>query len=158
MIINSVLFGFIFSLFCVNHVHEIRRELSTRVFSACKFEGNSASRNWVSSAYITTFPYGMCCGRSFVKTRNNRGPKIDPWTTPWVTSSARDPPLTVCVRPRSQAANQSRRTPYHSSLSRRRPCSMLSNAFDVSVRYAANTPVFALILPKFIAKNLKKCY
>ena len=57
---------------------------------------------------------------------------MDPWTTPWVSLSAHDPPHTVWVRPRSQAENHSRWTPYHSILSKRRPCSTLSKALDVS--------------------------
>ena len=97
------------------------------------FDGAAVSKNCASSAYIITLPCGTCCVRSFVKTRNNTGPSIDPCIRPCVTSRACDvPPFITCVRPRSQSANQSDRIPYHPSLSRRRPCSTLSNAFDVS--------------------------
>ena len=122
-----------FSLFCVNQQRATDRVCSTRRLSSDRFLGESESINWASSAYITSFPCGTCCDKSLENTRNNTGPIMLPCTTPCVTgSSAPDPPLTDCVRSASHARNHRSLIPYHPSFSKRRPCSTLSNALEVS--------------------------
>ena len=72
----------------MNHFSATDSVCSKRHFKAWKLDGQSASRNCVSSAYIMIFPYEMCCGRSLVNSKNRTGPRMDPWTTPCVTFSA----------------------------------------------------------------------
>ena len=80
-IVNSVFDRFIFSLFCENQSNATDRLCSTRFLRSGMFCGASQSRNWASSAYITVLPCGMCCGKSFVYSRNSTGPSIEPCTT-----------------------------------------------------------------------------
>ena len=149
--IMSVFVGLIFSLFCVNHCSATDSVFPIRDLSWGKLSGESVSRNWASSAYMTSLPCGTCCGRSFANRRNNTGPRIDPCTTPCVTGSVTPvPPLTVWQRPESHARNHRSSTPYHPSFSRRRPCSTLSNALEVSAVTSDVTRPLSMLFTAYV--------
>ena len=66
----------------MNQVKTVERVFLTLLLSVSTSDGESASKNWQSSAYETSLQFGKCCGRSEVKMINKNGPKIDPWTIP----------------------------------------------------------------------------
>ena len=54
----------------------------------------------VSSAYKSTKDIVSCNdkGRSLMKSKNNKGPKIDPWGTPQLTTDEADNSLFITTR------------------------------------------------------------